>query len=189
MLTKHFEHWLDIHWLMLILKDFTSRHIFLLNFYWSRLYARSCLAIYWLPDANQSWIPLTEKTHSMRWCERDLTNHPVHPHSIFHPGLGIEREVIHSGKKAEQRTGQKWDLLIPFPLYVFRVAFNFRLGHQCPYPVGCHFWFAFCALSPFAKDVCLGHIFPGAVMGQHWAHCNFFIISVEQDPAFWKVYP
>ena len=104
-------------------------------------------------------------------------------------GWGIEREVIHSGKKAEQRTGQKWDLLIPFPLYVFRVAFNFRLGHQCPYPVGCHFWFAFCALSPFAKDVCLGHIFPGAVMGQHWAHCNFFIISVEQDPAFWKVYP
>lgn len=145
-----------------------------------------------LMHANHSWIPLTEKTHStacvgvkgtseITWCT-------LIPSSVL--GWGIERgEVICSEERAKQRTGQKWDLPIPFPLYVFRVAFNFRLGCQCPYPVGCHLWFVFYALSPFAKDVCLGHIFPRVVMDWHWAHCDVFLMSVEQDPAFWKVCP
>lgn len=86
-------------------------------------------------------------------------------------------EVICSWNKAEWRAGQKWILLIPFPLSVFRVAFNSRLGSHSVLTlqvVTSDLPFMH-SHSPFAKDVCFGHIFPGAVMDWHWDHLIFSV--------------
>lgn len=86
-------------------------------------------------------------------------------------------EVVCSGNKAEWGAGQKWILLILFPLSVFRVAFNFRLGSHSVLilqVVTSDLPFMH-SDSPFAKDVCFGHIFPGAVMDWHRDHWIFSV--------------
>lgn len=103
-----------------------------------------------------------------------------------------EGDVIGSESKAEWETGQKWSLLMSFPLFVFRVVFNFRLGSHSVLILGV----VACDLPsmhsdhPSQDDVCFGHIFSRAVIDWHWIHCNpLSITSVEQEHASWKVCP
>lgn len=100
--------------------------------------------------------------------------------SLHLPSYAVAKgggEVICSGKKAEWGASQKWILLMLFPLSVFRVAFNFRLGSHSILilqVVTSDLPFMH-SDRPVAKDVCFGRIFPGAVMGWHHDHLIFSV--------------
>lgn len=128
MLSNHFEHYLDVHWLILILKQYTFKRIFSFSFYHSRLYTESCLEICWFLDANQPWILSTEKKHSICWCWKGAQKLASAPSVHFIPYTEVQREgkVVSSGSKADWRSGQKGNRWTPFPLNVFKAAFKFR---------------------------------------------------------------
>lgn len=155
MLANHFEHYLDVHWLILILKQYTFKHIFSFSFYHSRLYTESCLEICWFLDANQSWILLTEKKqHLLCWKGAQKLASAPSVHLTSYTEVQREEKVVSSGSKADWRSGQKWNRWTPFPLNVFKVAFKFRLGSQSVLTlIGCYFWFAFHALRQSLSKV------------------------------------
>ena len=171
MLSNHFEHHLDVHWLILILKQCTSKRIVSFSFDHSRLYAESCLEICWFLDANQSWILLTEKKHSICWCWKGAQKLASTPSVHLTSYTEVQREekrFLQGTKQAEEAVRNeiighlfhwmfsKWFLNLDLKV---KVSLPYRsLLLICP----------LCTQTVLLKsNECLGHIFLGAVMDWH----------------------
>ena len=182
MLSNHFEHCLDVHWLILILKQYTSKHIFSFSFYHSRLYAESCLEMCRFLDANQSWILLTEKKQiAFVGAEREPRNWPAHPQSTLHLTQRCrEREkwFLQGTKQTEEAVRKKIiGHLFHWMFSKWLSNLDLEVKVSLPYRSVLLICLSCTQTVLLKSNECLGCIFPGMVMDWHQAHSNHLSLT------------